>query len=214
MGTSGGFPRMTSTTVTVAPIQTRWETILLVTAIGALVLFTSLYTATYGRKDKPQEILDWQISSFYDLRGADQAIYNELLVAADEINWMVYFNGYWPDMPDFQDTLLPPFYQDLSWEKNGAVKWQLKNVIQEGEATGMTIYHGSGGTNENQGAYLMAIDHKHAGNSQVIASSIWWHNDPNAEVPEQQKVPSLVLAGWKQIVPYMGRDELQRLNGI
>lgn len=204
----------TQTTSTVQPIKNGWETVLLLSAIAGLFAVTGLYTATFGREEKSQELLDWQISSFSDLRGADQAIYNEMLVAADEINWMSYYNGYWPDMPDFQDAWLPPFYQDLSWERNGSVQWQLKNVIQEGEATGMTIYHGSGGTLDGQGAYLMAIDHKHAGSAQVIASSMWRHQDVNAPVPEQSKVPSLILAGWKQIIPYMGRDELERLNGI
>ena len=199
--------------IIVSPIQTRWETLLLMSAICCLILFTSLYTATYGREEKPQEILEWQISSFSDLRGADQAIYNEMLVAADEINWMVYYSGYWPDMPDFEEALLPPFYQDLSWERNGAVTWTLKNVVQEGEATGLTLYHGAGGTLENQGAYLMVIDHKHAGTAQVVVPSMWWNANVNAPIPEQSKIPSLILNGWKQVVAYQGRDELKRLNG-
>lgn len=197
----------------IRPIQSRWETVLLGTAIVGLVLLTSLYTTTFGREEKTQELLDWQISSFSDLRGADQAIYNEMLVAADEINWMLYYSGYWPDMPDFQDAWLPPFYQDLSWERNGSVQWVLDNVIQEGEAQGLTLYHGSGGTLEGQGAYLMVIDHKHAGNAQVIVPSMWWHSDNNAPVPSHSKIPSLVLAGWKQVIAYQGRDELERLGG-
>ncbi len=201
-----------SNSVTIKPGRNRWESVLVVVAIVALVLATALYAKQYGIEDKPQTILDWQVSAFSGLQGVDQAIYNELLVAADEIYYMQYYNGYWPQDSDFQEALLPPFYRDLSWERNGAVNWILKDVIQEGEAQGLTLYHGSGGTLADQGAYLLVIDHKHAGNSQINGSSIWWHPDKNTAVPETSKVTSLVLDGWKQVVPYKGRDEVQRLN--
>ncbi len=196
----------------VPPSLNRWETVLLVLALVGMVSFTAFYAETYGLEEKQQEILDWQISAYDGLSNTDQAIYNELLVAADEIYYMSYYSGYWPDDPDFQDALLPPFYRDLSWENNGSIKWTLKNVIQEGEAQGLTLYHGNGGTIPGQGAWLLVIDHKHAGNAQINGSSIFWHSDSNAPVPDTSKVQSIVLHGWKQVVPYFGRDEVERLN--
>lgn len=197
----------------VPPSNTRWETVMLSLSIAGMLLFTVLYAETYGIAEKTQPLLDWQVSAFSDLQGVDQAIYNELVVAADEIQWLVYFNGYWPEDVDFQDSLLPPFYRDLSWERNGSVQWTLKNVIQEGEAQGLTLYHGNGGTHEDQGAYLLVIDHKHAGGAQVTAANIWWHPDRFAPVPETSKTASIILDGWKQVVPYQGRDEVERLQG-
>jgi hypothetical protein len=198
--------------VIIPPSQRRWESVLLVVALVALLLFTGLYARNYGIEDKPQVILDWQVSAFSGLQGVDQAIYNELLVAADEIYYLQYYNGYWPADADFQDALLPPFYRDLSWERNGSVQWTLKDVVQEGEAQGLTLYHGAGGTLAEQGAWVLVIDHKHAGNSQINGSSIWWHADRNATIPDYSKLQSMILDGWKQVVPYMGRDEVQRLN--
>src|SRR5687768_2204875 len=183
----------------IPPSINRWESALLAVALVALVAFTGLYAETYGIEEKEQEILDWQISAYDGLQSVDQAIYNELLVAADEIYYMNYYNGYWPMDADFQDALLPPFYRDLSWERNGSLNWVLKDVIQEGEAQGLTLYHGSGGTVEGQGAFLLIIDHKHAGNSQINGSSIWWHPDTNVAVPETSKISSIVLHGWKQV---------------
>ena len=200
------------TTAIIPPARSRWESLLLAASIVALVLVTGLYARQYGVEDKPQTILDWQISAFSGLQGVDQAIYNELLVAADEIYYMQYYNGYWPQDRDFQEALLPPFYRDLSWERNGSVQWVLKDVIQEGEAQGLTLYHGAGGTREDQGSYLLVIDHKHADGSQINGSSIWWHADRNTPVPATSKITSLVLGGWKQVVPYQGRDEVERLN--
>jgi len=201
-----------SATQIVPPSINRWESVLLALALMALCAFTAIYARTYGIEEKEQELLDWQISAYDGLQGADQAIYNELLVAADEIYYMNYYNGYWPMDADFQDALLPPFYRDLSWERNGALTWTLKDVIQEGEAQGLTLYHGGNSKVAGQGAFLLIIDHKHAGTSQINGSSIWWHPDTNVAVPETSKISSIVLHGWKQVVPYVGRDEVERLN--
>ncbi len=205
---------MTTATLTqiIPPSINRWESIMLAVALSGMALFTGIYAETYGLEERPQEILDWQISAYSGLVGVDQGIYNELLVAADEIYYMQYYNGYWPMDMDFQEALLPPFYRDQSWERNGSMQWTLKDVIQEGEAQGLTLYHGGGGTLESQGAFLLIIDHKHAGNSQINGSSIWWHADRNAAIPATSKVASIVLHGWQQVVPYFGRDEVERLN--
>ena len=205
---------MTTATLTqiIPPSINRWESIMLAVALSGMALFTGIYAETYGLEERPQEILDWQISAYSGLVGVDQGIYNELLVAADEIYYMQYYNGYWPADMDFQEALLPPFYRDQSWERNGSMQWTLKDVIQEGEAQGLTLYHGGGGTLANQGAFLLIIDHKHAGNSQINGSSIWWHADRNAAIPATSKVASIVLHGWQQVVPYFGRDEVKRLN--
>ena len=78
----------------IPPNSARWETALLLVALVGVSGFTWFYAEEYGLEEKTQTILDWQISAFSGLQGVDQAIYNELLVAADEINWMVYYNGY------------------------------------------------------------------------------------------------------------------------
>lgn len=206
---------MTTTTINasiVPPSSNRWEGALVALAVLGLVLSTLIYAERYGVEEKRQTILDWQISAYSGLEGVDQAIYNELLVAADEIYWMNYFDGRWPTDEDFQEYLLPPFYRDLSWEQKGSVQWTLKDVVQEGEAQGLTLYHGTGGTIEGQGSYLLVIDHKHAGGAQVSSSTIWWHPDNVTPVPETSKTASIILDGWKQVVPYQGRDEVERLT--
>lgn len=204
----------TSSTQTqiVYPAMHRWESALLVLAILVMLASTALYVDKYGVEDSPQVILDWQVSAYSGLRGVDQTIYNELLVAADEIYWMNYFSGFWPTDDDFQADLVPPFYRDASWQRNGSVHWALKDVIQEGEAQGLTLYHGSGGTLEGQGAYLLVIDHKHAGGTQVSSANIWWHPDKHTPLPPTSTNASIILQGWKQVVPWQGRDEYERLN--
>ncbi|HHX82614.1 MAG TPA: hypothetical protein GX696_06505 [Pseudomonadaceae bacterium] len=196
----------------VRPDSRRWEAVLLLAATLVLLVGTLYFADRYGVEEKTVTILDWQVSAYSGLQGVDQAIYNDLLVAADEIYWINYFSGYWPSDEDFQAELLPPFYRDAGWERMGSVKWVLKDVVQEGEAQGLTLYHGSGGSIEGQGSYLLSIDHKHAGGLQVSSANIWWHPDPNTEVPATSTATSIILQGWKQVVPYRGRDEFERLN--
>lgn len=196
----------------IAPASNRWESLLLALSILILILCTAIYAEKYGIEEKVQTILDWQISAYSGLQGVDQGIYNELVVAADEIYWMQYFNGHWPIDEEFQEDLLPPFYRDESWKRNGSLNWTLKDVVQEGEAQGLTLYHGNNGSIEGQGAFVLVIDHKHAGGSQVSSANVWWHPDSSAPIPPTSKTASIILHGWKEVIPYQGRDEYERLN--
>lgn len=197
----------------VRPSQPRWETPLLLAATLGLLLFTGLYTLRYGRQEPAEALTDWQISAYTDLQGADQAIHGQLLVAAEEIYWMHFYNNRWPDIGDFQEVYLPPFYRDLGWERNGAVQWSLARVSPEDANAGITIYHGAGGKLADQGAWLLVINHSHAGGEQVSDTTIWYHPDADAELPAQSATQAFVREGWTQVIPYQGRDEVERLRG-
>ena len=109
----------------------------------------ALYVAQRGQNNEPEAIYDWQVSAFNSLTGADQAIYNSLYTVKDEIPYIYddinYFNGpdekfRWPNLQDFQDYLLPPFFQDTSWEQTGSLQWSLYEPLPEGEMQGSTMY--------------------------------------------------------------------------
>ena len=99
--------------------------------------------------------------------GADQAIYNSLYTVKDEIP-LIYddinlFNEpgvkfRWPNLEDFENVLLPPFYRDTSWEQNGSLQWSLHEPLAEGEMQGSTMYLGTDGTLPGQGSFL--LDHR------------------------------------------------------
>ena len=118
------------------------------------------------------ELYDWQISAFDGLAGADQAIYNSLYTVKDEIP-LIYddinlFNEpgvkfRWPNLEDFENVLLPPFYRDTSWEQNGSLQWSLHEPLAEGEMQGSTMYLGTDGQLPGQGSFLLIIGHVHAG---------------------------------------------------
>ena len=213
---------MSSATNVVDPAGNRIEGLFMLGATLCVALVLAAYLSVYGRDDDAVELFEWQISAFSTLEGADQAIYNSLYTVKDEIPYIYddinMFNQpgeqfRWPDLDDFQDWLLPPFYKDTSWEQNGALTWTLYEPLAEGEMQGSTMYLGTNGRLANQGSFLLIIGHVHAGFTNNNAIQIWYNEEREVEMPESGFQDSLIREGWKLVVPYSGEQEVERLFG-
>jgi hypothetical protein len=156
------------------------------------------------------------------MTGADQAVYNALFTAKDDVPYLYedinMFNSpgqkfRWPSLQDFQDSLLPPFYQDRSWEQNGSLKWTLYEPLPEGEMQGSTMYLGTGGTHAGQGSFLLVIGHVHAGFQNSNSIVIWWNPKNHMDMPKSGFQDGLILAGWRAVVPHSGAQEVKRIFG-
>ena len=189
-----------------------------VTLLAAL----ALYVNERGQNEAGEEIYDWQVSAFNTLTGPDQAIYNSLYTVKDEIPYIYddinRFNGpdekfRWPSLLDFQDFLLPPFLKDTSWEQNGSLQWTLYEPLPEGEMQGSTMYLGTDGRLPGQGSFLLVIGHVHAGFTNTNAIVVWWNNENHVDMPESGFRDSLILRGWREVVPYSGDKEVERIFG-
>jgi hypothetical protein len=163
---------MSATAYEVRPAGSRYEGVLLAAATLVLLAVVATYVKLEGRDTEPQAVYEWQVSAFNTLTGADQAIYNALYTVKDEIPYMYddinMFNRpgekfRWPNLQDFQDYLLPPFYQDTSWVQTGSLQWSLYEPLPEGEMQGSTMYLGTEGSLPGQGSFLLVIGHVHAG---------------------------------------------------
>jgi hypothetical protein len=214
---------MASTAIqTVRPAGAGYELLLLTIATFVVVAMLALYVGGRGQQAVREPLNDWQISAFDTLTGADQAIYNALFTAKDEIPYLYddinLMNApgqkfRWPNLQDLQDALLPPFYQDRSWEQNGSLRWTLFEPLAEGEMQGSTMYLGTDGTHDKQGSFLLVIGHVHAGFQNSNAVMIWWNPRNHVEMPESGFRDGLILAGWKEVVPHSGAQEVKRLFG-
>ena len=213
---------MSSAATIVQPAGNRDEALALVAAVAGIAIVLAIYVNTFGRDDDAIELLEWQISAFNTLEGADQAIYNSLYTVKDEIPYIYddinMFNEpgekfRWPGLDDFQDWLLPPFYKDTSWEQNGELRWSLYEPLAEGEMQGSTMYLGTAGRLEDQGSFLLIIGHVHAGFTNNNAIQIWYSSEREVEMPESGFQDSLIREGWKLVVPYSGDQEVERLFG-
>ncbi len=206
----------------VKPAGARYEGWALLVATLVVIAALTLYVRVNGRESGPPTLYDWQISAFEGLTGADQAIYNSLYTVKDEIP-LIYddINAFnepgvkfrWPNLQDFEDFLLPPFYQDTSWEQNGSLQWTLHEPLAEGEMQGSTMYLGTDGQLPDQGSFLLIIGHVHAGFTNNNAIVIWWNKNNHVEMPQSGFQDQLILQGWRQVVAYSGDLEVKRLFG-
>lgn len=213
---------MSSIPYRVPPAGSRYESLALLAATLGVIAVLGLYVWQNGREDESPDVYEWQVSAFNTLEGADQAIYNALYTVKDEIPYLYddinMFNEpgdkfRWPNLDDFQDYLLPPFYHDTSWEQNGSLQWSLHEPLAEGEMQGSIMYLGTDGMLDGQGSFLLVIGHVHAGFQNNNAIQIWWSPENHMEMPESGFRDSLILQGWKEVVPYSGEQEVERIYG-
>ena len=212
---------MTAVTQVVPPAGGRHEGAVILSATIVVAAIVLIYARINGQVDEPEPLQVWQVSAFSTLTGADQAIYNSLYTVKDEIPYLYddlnMFNQpgetfRWPNIEDFQDYLLPPFLKDTSWEQNGSLQWSLHEPLAEGEMQGSTMYLGTDGLLD-QGSFLLVIGHVHAGfqnNNEIV---VWWNQENHVEMPASGFRDGLILAGWKEVVPYSGRQEVERIFG-
>jgi hypothetical protein len=206
----------------VKPAGARYEGWALLAATFVVIATLTVYVRANGRETGPPKLYDWQVSSFGELVGADQAIYNALYTVKDEIP-LIYddINAFnepgvkfrWPNLQDFDDVLLPPFYKDTSWEQNGSLTWTLHEPLAEGEMQGSTMYLGTDGQLPMQGSFLLIIGHVHAGFTNTNAIVIWWNAKNHMDMPESGFNDTLIRQGWRQVVAYSGDLEVKRLFG-
>jgi len=206
----------------VRPAGARFEGLALIVATVAVIGTLALYVHERGRNNTPEPLYDWQISAFNGLTGADQAVYNSLYTVKDEIPFIYddinRFNEpgvkfHWPNLQDFQDWLLPPFYKDTSWQQNGALQWSLFEPLPEGEMQGSTMYLGTDGQLAGQGSFLLVIGHVHAGFTNNNAIVIWWNAQNHVDMPQSGFRDRLILQGWREVVAYSGDQEVKRIFG-
>jgi hypothetical protein len=206
----------------VRPAAARFEALALAAATLAIVGALALYVRELGQEGATEPLYDWQVSAFETLTGANQAVYNSLYTVKDEIPFIYddinMFNEpgqkfRWPNLDDFQDWLLPPFYKDTSYEQNGSLTWTLFEPLAEGEMQGSTMYLGTDGKLAGQGSFLLVIGHVHAGFTNNNAIVIWWNDKNHVEMPQSGFRDGLILQGWKEVVPLSGAQEVRRIFG-
>jgi hypothetical protein len=200
----------------VKPASARAETLFVLASVVLVICAGVALARANARPDGHVALQDWQISSFHDLDGVDLAIYSALLDAGDYIRiWyedsIQMGEPHWPTVRELDtDYAIAPFTRDVIWKQGGQVEW---SMIKSYSIDGATVYFGNNGRVEGQAAYLLVISHRHQGASYSNQSTVWISRDPRAAAPETVNIDSLVRNGWKQVVPYTGAQEVQRLRG-
>lgn len=206
----------------VRPAGARHEGLLLSVAAALIAALLAFYVDRLGRHESHEPIYEWQVSAFDTLTGPDQAIYNALFTAKDDIPFIyddINVNTpddavfRWPSLKDLQNAELPPFLHDRSWQQNGSLNWTLYEPLAKGEMQGSTMYLGTDGTHATQGSFLLVIGHTHAGVQNKNSIAIWWTAKNHAVMPQSGFRDGLILQGWREVVPHNGAQEVKRIFG-
>ena len=211
---------MTLAAELVAPAGSSRETLSVIGAVVLIFAFAAVVIGLRQTDDPARRLYNWQISAFHDLSGADQAIYNALLTASNELWWihndLLIFEGgdiakvHWPTIEELETYyVVPPFAQDVAASQNGSVQWQRAAAFA---FEGATVYFGNQGRLPSQSSYLLVLSHAHKGASYTNAAQVWVHEDNAADMPETVKRDALIRGGWREVVPYTGAMEVERLR--
>ncbi len=116
----------------------------------------------------------------------------------------------WPDVDQLAEYyFVAPFAKDLFWSQYGEVTWARVTTFS---FEGSTVYHGNGGSADQQSAYLVVLSHAHKGASFSSSGTIWMNADAYAPAPNEVVRDALIRKGWKQVVAYSGDMERRRIR--
>jgi len=135
-----------------------------------------------------QSIADYQLDARRDLSAAEQGIYADLRVVAEEIPFISEELGALPSPQQMSEEGFPPFMQDMSAEQRGAHQWAL---IQRGADS---AYLGQTSNASVAGSFLMRLT-----SPEQINEAVWLHADVPVATPDGLSDQALIAAGWKQL---------------
>lgn len=156
-------------------------------------------------------LLEWQVSSFSGLSTPEQAVHSALVVAAEDIGWLNYDSGDWPEPDVLNEYLIPPFVRDAFWRETGSLKWR-RLAAADVTLGGTTAYLGDSAQLENQSTFLLVFQHRHLGAAYSNEAEIWITPNTAPQTPTAFRAQALVSQGWKRVVAYNGDDEAERIH--
>jgi hypothetical protein len=185
-------------------------------ALGILAVWAVLVVSD-ATAPVSEQLENYQINGYQALNAVEQGLFADLEIAAQDIDaFHDAHGGAWPAIAELAAAFTPPFASDAAWARRGHPTWSLATPGQS--AAHVAAYAGISADASVAGSFLLFLEHRHQGVGTDTAPTeeehfqIWYHNGPDARIPEQLAEAGLIRNGWRQIVPYRGRQELRRLN--
>jgi len=162
---------------------------LYVALVCALILaFAAAIILWHHEAPIEQSIADYQLDARRDLSAAEQGIYADLRVVAEEIPFIRDELGALPSPQQMGEEGFPPFMHDMSAEQRGGHHWEL---IQRGADS---AYLGQTDDASVAGSFLMRLTAP-----EQINQAVWLHAKTPAAAPDSLSDQALIAAGWKQL---------------
>lgn len=169
----------------VRPAGAGHETLYVLLLCLVIVLAAGSVVAWHGETQSETRIESHQIDARRDLTAAEQGLYADLRVAADEIRIRFAEEHALLTPAELSEEGFPPFAADASATSRGSHEWQLLPVDQ-------AAYFGASQALEVAGSLLMRLD------AEQEQADVWLNRN-TASAPASLDAQSLIAAGWQQI---------------
>lgn len=180
----------------IRPAAAGHETAAVLAACAVIVLLATLTIVLRTSSAPVAQIHAGQIDARHGLTAAEQGVYADLLVAAEEIG----LASAPPRIADLAAQMIPPFVVDASTVRRGGHEWQMK---QEGH---MLAYVGVTKAPDTAGSMLLRMAHPidadgHPDPHNTL-TQVWLHKPTGGQtqLPATLNPDNLVQEGWLQVV--------------
>jgi hypothetical protein len=205
--------------VIVKPVKQRGEELFVLTATVAILLCAGISIAIKKQGEFEKALKWYQISAFSQLSTNEQGVFTDLYTSAFDIDIYHRNNSEeWPDIPTLEANVIPPFVRDAVWEKRGRITWALRAMDKE--TVHRSLYIGKSTDPGASGSFILFLEHFHTmdgayfyGINKKQPFTIW-HKSGDFSLPDDISEGTLISSGWKEAIPYKGKDILQSLNRV
>lgn len=195
------------------------ETSYILIAATTLLITCSALISLNHTKSESIKLPKFQMSAFTDLNEQELAIFNGLYTSAVEIDEIHNDEGgEWLTITELEDSFLPPFVKDSLWKKSGQYKWSRR--LNPTGSIDVAIYSGSPTGKIKSGSFTLLFLHDHAAmnssqnpNPVHAPFEIWYHASSEKHPPSLITDQAFIAAGWKEVAPLSGKDEVKRIKG-
>ena len=111
---------------------------------------------------------------------------------------------------------ISPFVKDAVWDKRGRIAWEMK--IMDNASVHRSLYIGKTSDAAAAGSFILFLEHFHTmdgayfyGINKKQPFTIWYKSG-DVSLPGDISEGTLISAGWKEAIPYRGKDILKNVN--
>ncbi|PJX26066.1 hypothetical protein CAP48_08605 [Advenella sp. S44] len=180
----------------IRPAGAGHETRVVLAVCIIIVMLATLTIVLRTTQTTVAQVQAHQVDARHGLTAAEQGVYADLLVAADEI-------GLAPTVPDVNELatqMIPPFATDVATARRGGHEWHMK---QDGA---IAAYIGVTHQPDTASSMLLRVTRSPDADGHAAPDSrqtqVWLYKgaQAQAQMPATLDPGSLVQAGWQEIV--------------
>lgn len=172
----------------VRPAGAGHETLYVLLICALILALAGAVITLHHEAPEQQSVAEYQIDARRDLSPAEQGIYADLMVVADEIPFLLEETGELPTPEQLAEAGFPPFITDMSSRQRGEHGWQLLDI------GGAPAYLGRSQDANVAGSFLMRI-----GDAEQANQAVWLSANSEISAPQHLSDQALIAAGWKQL---------------